>query len=202
VPPDDVLPDDVPPDDLFQDAAWDRPAIRNRLTSVLLIAVLVVGGFTGGIVFQRQRGGVGATTGGLSAAGLPGGGAFPSGGFPGGGFPAGGFPGGGQGLPGSGSDASANASGSSTDSRGGGRSTGADSAAVPVVVGTVTSVRSASIIVQNFAGKNITVQVPNTAKVTTSGLTGLGAGATVTVAGTAAADGSVTATAITVTSSK
>jgi len=195
VPPDDAPPDDLPPDDLLLDAAWDRPAIRNRLTSVLLIAVLVVSGFAGGIAFQRQRGGAASTTAGLPTAGLPGGGAFPGGAFPSG------FPGGAQNLPGSGSGASANPSGGSGSPLGGGRSTGADQASPPVVVGTVTAVRSASITVQNFAGKNVTVQVPGTAKVTTPGLTGLSAGATVAVAGTAAADGTVTATAITVTSS-
>ena len=195
VPPDDAPPDDLPPDDLLLDAAWDRPAIRNRLTSVLLVAVLVVCGFAGGIAFQRQRGAAAPTAGGLPTAGLPGGGAFPGGAFPSG------FPGGAQNLPGSGSGVSADASGTSGNPLGGGRSTGADQTSPPVVVGTVTAVRSTSVTVQNFAGKNVTVQVPSTAKVTTTGLTGLSAGATVAVAGTAAADGTVTATAITVTSS-
>jgi len=189
-------PDELPPDDLLLDPAWERPAIRNRLTSVLLIAVLVVGGFAGGIAVQRQRGGTGTTTGGLPTAGrlpggLPGGGAFPGGG---------GFPGGAPSLPGGGSGAAANGSGASTNPLGGG-SAGAGAASAPVVVGRVTSIRSASITVRNFAGKNVTVQVPGTAKVTTSGLAGLAAGATVAVAGTTAADGTVTATAITVTAS-
>jgi hypothetical protein len=49
----------------------------------------------------------------------------------------------------------------------------------------------------NFAGKAITVTVPPTATVTTSGLGGLKPGAPVAVAGTANPDGSVTATSIT-----
>ena len=199
VPQDDLVQDDLVQDDLLRDAAWDRPPVRNRLTTVLLVAVLVVGGFTGGIAFQRQRGGDSRTAGGFPTAGaLPGGGAFPSGGA----FPGGGFPGGAQSLPGSASGASAGASGASTNPLGGGTSTAADLGSAPVVVGTIASVRTASITVQNFAGKNVTVQVPSTAKVTTSGLVGLAAGSTVAVVGTAAADGTVTATAITVTASK
>jgi hypothetical protein len=49
----------------------------------------------------------------------------------------------------------------------------------------------------NFAGKTITVTVPPTVTVTTSGLAGLKPGAPASVTGTANPDGSVTATSIT-----
>jgi hypothetical protein len=49
----------------------------------------------------------------------------------------------------------------------------------------------------NFAGKTITVTVPPTATVTTSGLAGLKPGAPASVTGTTNPDGSVTATSIT-----
>ncbi len=50
---------------------------------------------------------------------------------------------------------------------------------------------------QRTGGAPATVLVPQTATVTTSGLTGLAAGAPVTVEGTRGADGTVTATAVT-----
>ena len=156
--------------DLFGDEQWDRPPRTNRLTRVLLMAILVVAGFGGGVLVQKHAG---SSSGSASS--------FPSG------FPTGGFsPGaGGFGDPAAGGGTSAAASGS-----------GAVSSQAPVVVGTVKSVSGTTVLVANFAGTVVTVTVPATATVTTPGLTPLAAGETVSVSGAKQADGSVVATAI------
>ena len=74
---------------------------------------------------------------------------------------------------------------------------GGPGGASPVAVGTVTSINGNTLTLTNFAGKAITVTVPPTATVTTSGLGGLKPGAPVAVAGTANPDGSFTAISIT-----
>jgi len=156
--------------DLFGDEQWDRPPRTNRLTRVLLVAILVVAGFGGGVLVQKHAG---SSSGSASS--------FPSG------FPTGGFsPGaGGFGGPAAGAGTSAAAGGS-----------GAASSQAPVVVGTVKSVSGTTVLVANFAGTVVTVTVPATATVTTPGLTPLAAGETVSVSGAKKADGSVVATAI------
>ena len=156
--------------DLFGDEQWDRPPRTNRLTRVLLMAILVVAGFGGGVLVQKHAG---SSSGSASS--------FPSG------FPTGGFsPGaGGFGDPAAGGGTSAAAGGS-----------GAVSSQAPVVVGTVKSVSGTTVLVANFAGTVVTVTVPATATVTTPGLTPLAAGETVSVSGAKKADGSVVATAI------
>lgn len=156
--------------DLFGDEQWDRPPRTNRLTRVLLVAILVVAGFGGGVLVQKHAG---SSSG--SASSLPSG--FAAGGFSPG---AGGF-----GDPAAGGGTSAAAGGS-----------GAASSQAPVVVGTVKSVSGTTVLVTNFAGTVVTVTVPATATVTTPGLTPLAAGATVSVSGAKQADGSVVATAI------
>lgn len=75
--------------DLFGDEQWDRPPRTNRLTRVLLMAILVVAGFGGGVLVQKHAG---SSSGSVSS--------FPSG------FPAGGF------SPGAGGGTSAAAGGS------------------------------------------------------------------------------------------
>jgi hypothetical protein len=61
----------------------------------------------------------------------------------------------------------------------------------------VVSVSSGGLVVKNFAGAMVTVHVGVGVPVTTSGLGGLKAGASVSVTGTKAGDGSVTATSVT-----
>lgn len=75
--------------DLFGDEQWDRPPRTNRLTRVLLVAILVVAGFGGGVLVQKHAG---SSSGSASS--------FPSG------FPTGGF------SPGAGGGTSAAAGGS------------------------------------------------------------------------------------------
>ncbi len=156
--------------DLFGDEQWDRPPRTNRLTRVLLVAILVVAGFGGGVLVQKHAG---SSSGSASS--------FPSG------FPTGGFsPGaGGFGGPAAGAGTSTAAAGS-----------GAASSQAPVVVGTVKSVSGTTVLVANFAGTVVKVTVPATATVTTPGLTPLAVGETVSVSGAKKADGSVVATAI------
>ncbi|HEY6423312.1 MAG TPA: hypothetical protein VIY28_08745 [Pseudonocardiaceae bacterium] len=72
--------------------------------------------------------------------------------------------------------------------------TGAD---VPVVVGTIESISGTTVKVTNSAGSVITVTVPPTATVTTTGPAGLTVGEQVSVVGTKTADTAVTATALT-----
>ena len=59
------------------------------------------------------------------------------------------------------------------------------------------SISGTTLTITNFAGTVVTVTVPPTATVTTSGLGGLAVGATVSVAGTPNPDGTVTATSVT-----
>lgn len=81
--------DDENGGDLFGDEQWDRPPRTNRLTRVLLVAILVVAGFGGGVLVQKHAG---SSSGSASS--------FPSG------FPTGGF------SPGAGGGTSAAAGGS------------------------------------------------------------------------------------------
>jgi len=170
-------PDDGDPGDpeLFVDEQWDRPPRSNRLTRMLLVAILVVAGFGGGVLLQKKHDA--GSTSSTSASGLPAG-------FSRGAGARGGL---GTGLGGTGTGAS---------SPGGVTGSGA-ATTVPVVVGTVQAVSGTTLTVQNFAGTVVTVTVPATATVTTSGLTPLSAGTTVSVSGVKQPDGSVVASAIT-----
>jgi hypothetical protein len=157
-------------DDLF--AGWEPQRRVTRLTVVLAACLLVVAGFAvGAVVAKRATSGTTATAAGLAGAG----GAAAREGFGGFGGGAGGFRGGGT-------------TGAGTT---GGAGTGS-----PVVVGTVASVAANRITVTNFAGKTVVVRVPPRTPVTTPGLGGLKKGQTVSVEGTRASDGSVTATAV------
>ena len=168
------------------DAEWDRPRWTNRLTWVLVAAVAAALAFAGGLLIERQYDTTVLTAartstragGGLAVAGLGGarpvaGGRAASGGAAGGGAAGGGAAGGGAG------------------------SGGAAGGAPPTAVGTVAAVNVDRLTLTNFAGKTITVAVPPTTTVTTSGLAGLKPGAPVAVTGTTNPDGSITATSIT-----
>jgi len=67
----------------------------------------------------------------------------------------------------------------------------------PVVTGTVRTVDTDAIEVTDSTGAIVRVFVPKTATVTTPGLGGLAFGNPVSVTGTKAVDGSVTATSVT-----
>jgi hypothetical protein len=220
-------------------ADWDRPRWTNRLTWVLVAAVVASLAFAGGLLVERQydstlvagsRGGARATTGGLglpgvgggargggarsaatgaggrggAGAGAAGGGAGAGGGAASGGSgsaaggAAGAGAGGGADAAAAGGDAAAGTAGAGARAAGG-DAAGGDAAGgdAPIAVGTLASVAADRLTLTNFAGKTITVAVPPTTTVTTSGLAGLKPGAPVSVTGTANPDGSVTATSVT-----
>jgi hypothetical protein len=154
-------------DDLFAED-WDKPRRTNRLTGVLVALIVAALAFTGGVTVQKahDKGLVAA-----SATRARGAGAGSTGGTAAGGTAPGGT------AP-------------------GGRTGGAGGTASPVAIGTVKSISGSTLTLTNFSGTVVTVTVPPTATVTTDGLGGLVAGMTVAVAGTTAADGTVTATSI------
>jgi hypothetical protein len=148
-----------PDDDLF-DESWQAPKRTNRLTAVLVVALLVVGGFVGGVLAQKHHdSGIVAATAGVRRAGAGLTGAR-----------------GGAAGPGEAGDAGTEA---------------------PVVTGTVRTVDTDAIEVTDSTGAIVRVFVPKTATVTTPGLGGLAFGNPVSVTGTKAVDGSVTATSVT-----
>ncbi len=198
-------------DDL--DLLAERPK-PGKLTYVLigLIAAGLV--FMGGVWAQKHFGSSTAARGGFAAAAGTGraGGAegFGAGGFgtgtrrSGEGFGAGGFTGGGAagGFGGGTGAAAGTGTGAGPGAAGG---TGGTASAVPVVVGTVTRISGTTMVVKNLGGKSVTVKVPTTATISIkvgSSLAGAGLkkGATVSVAGSTAASGEVTATSVSVTS--
>jgi hypothetical protein len=165
-------------DDLFdQDESWDGPPRTNRLTVVLVVALLVVAGFVGGVVAQKHHdAGLSSTAAALrNRAGGAGG--------------------------------TRNGSGTGATDRGreGGAGPTSDSAApaapvdpgAPVVVGTVAAIAGSTVTVTDTAGTEVTVVVPPTAPVTTPGLGGLTVGAPVSVTGSRSAAGTVTAATLT-----
>lgn len=174
----------------------------SRTTALLIVGILAAVAFIGGVVVQKNYGGTsaggaaGAAAGGF--AGRAGGNAAGYGGFGG----AGGFPGGEQaGGAAPGGAAAGGAAGGGT--AGGGTAGGTTAAATPVVVGTVAKMSGSSLTVKNLGGKSVNVKIPEGATITLVAgktLTTLKTGATVSVAGTTAADGTVTATSVTVRS--
>jgi hypothetical protein len=197
-------------DDLY-DREWDKPRRANRWTAVLVAGILGCGAFIGGVLVQknhdegltsgaagvvaalRNRTGSGTAAGGYGAAGGFGaaGGYGAAGGFGGGGT-AGARAGTGAGT---GSGGGIGQGGSGTGTGQGGDTAGA-AAGVPVAVGTLQTISGTTLTLKNFADAVITVHVPATATVTTPGLTGLRPGMSVSVSGTKAADGTVTATSV------
>jgi hypothetical protein len=167
------IADDEDPEDFL-------PPPRTRLgkaTLVLSAIVLIGGGFLIGVAVQKHHGTSTSTAAprfGNFARG-EGAGAFANtGNFPN--FGAGGT------AP------------SGTGSTGSGTST---ATGVPAVIGTITKVTGDTIVVKNFAGKEMTVKLTSTTAVSNANPTsGLKAGETVTVRGTTASNGTVTATAV------
>ncbi|HET9653947.1 MAG TPA: hypothetical protein VFP72_01235 [Kineosporiaceae bacterium] len=203
--PADAVVDPVPDGDLdLLGPAWTPQRRINRLTLVLTAGLVAALGFAGGVLVQKQHD---AGLAGPSAAGAAGrtfrGGAggqgFGGQGFGGQGGGAGqGFGGNGSGTVGSGAQGpggsrGAAGSGPSGADAGGGSGT---AAGAPVVVGKVVSVAAGTVVVENFAGTRVTVHVGATTPVTAPGVTGLQVGATVSVTGDKAADGSVNATSV------
>jgi hypothetical protein len=153
-----------------------------KMTTLLIAGILAVVAFGGGVVVQKHYG--------SSSSGTAAGGFSQRAGAAGG---AGGFPGGTGGTGG------VTLGGGST--AGGG--TGDTSASTtPAVVGTVVKVSGTTVTVKNFAGKTVKVTVPASTAISLSSalkLTGLKAGTSISIVGTTAADGSVTASAVTAT---
>ncbi len=141
------------------------------LTGTLLAGLLAAGTFAGGVLAQKShdRGLLaGATVGRAGRAAA----------FAGGGVAGGGLGGGASG--------------------GGARSDAA--AAGPVVIGTVVSSTATSLVVKNFAGRTVTVSLSEGTAVTRSTAVAPAAlrpGTAVSITGTTAPNGSVTATAVT-----
>ena len=190
-----------PDADLF-DESWQAPKRTNRLTAMLVVALLVVAGFSGGVLVQKHHdvglAAAAAGTGARRAFGQGGGG---SGGGGGGGRGQGGTstvaPGAGGGSRGCRGRGRRRGGGGRGDA--GGAGAGADTgAAPPVVVGTVRTVDDGAIEVTDPNGAVVRVFVPSTATVTTFGLAGLAFNTPVSVAGTKEVDGSVEATSVTV----
>lgn len=170
--------------------AWAPPPRANRWTVLLAGGLVAALGFGAGVLVQKNHdaGLVGSSAGAGAAAR-----AFARANGFGGAGGAGGAQGGFGGMPGVSGGRDGQVGGPGAGSGGG---PGAASG-TPVVVGTVVSVGAGTLVVQNFAGTKVSVTVPEGTPVTTAGLAGLKAGATVSVTGTKAADGSVTATSVT-----
>jgi hypothetical protein len=150
-----------------------------KLTITLAAGILVAAAFVGGVLVQKHYG-TAATPAASSRFNrqLAGFGGGAGGGGGGGGF-------GGYGNLGAGG------------ATGGGAAAAADT---PAVVGQVVKVSGTTVTVKNFAGKTFTVKVPAGTTISLSSslsLTGLKAGTSVSVVGKTAADGSITASAVT-----
>lgn len=163
------------PDD-FDDDFDAAPGRRvPRLTMLLLAAVLVAVGFTGGVLLQKHA--VADTT----ATGIPSFGA---------GFPSGAFPGAGGGQP--------PGAGASTTA---GSSNGTASAAgTPVVIGTVARVDGTTVMVKDFGGKEHKVTTTSDTTITESASVAasqLKPGQSVRVDGSKKSDGTIVATTVT-----
>jgi hypothetical protein len=169
------------------DQVWTPPRQFSRLTVILAAGVVAALAFGGGVLVQKRHdtGLAGASNSGAAAAARQ----FARANGFGGTGATGGF---GAGAPGTGGAAGSGAAGSGGTGSGG---TGSASG-TPVVVGTVVSVGQGTLVVQNFAGAKVSVHVPAGTPVTAASLTGLRAGMTVSVIGTKAADGTVTATSV------
>lgn len=174
-------------EDLLDDE-WERPRRTNRLTWILLAAIVAALAFAGGVAVQKAHDTalVGSVTTRARAAG--------------------GF-GGGTGTGGQGRNGAAGTGQGSGAGQGGGTGagTGGDAggagsagAGTPVAVGTIKTVSGQTLTLTDFGGTVVTVHIPATATVTTVGLNPPAVGSPVSVMGTKAPDGSVTAVAITV----
>jgi hypothetical protein len=165
----------------FEDDDLDITALPARrhvpaVTRLLLVGILAAAAFGGGVLVQKQH-----DAGLTSASGVPDftsllGGGLPTGANGGGGRPA--------------------ASSAPATGGGGGSSTGDG----PVLVGTVESISGSDLTVKDFGGTSHVVHATAATTLTVVGADWSGSlvkGATVSINGTKAADGSVTATAVT-----
>lgn len=183
---DEVPPADADRDEGFLDDEWERPRRANRLTWILLAAIVAALAFAGGVTVQKSHDATlfGAVATRARAATGTGAGT------------------GGQGR----SDAAGTGQGGGTgQGAGAGSGTGGDTsgagsadATTPVAVGTITSVSGQTLTLTDFGGTVITVHIPATATVTTVGLNPPAVGSPVSIVGTKAPDGSVTAGSVTV----
>jgi len=157
----------------MEDADFAELPPRRRvplLTKGLIVGILMVVAFGGGVVIQKQHDASSAST---------------STGFPSlsGGIPAGAGAGTGSGGAGN-----------------GGASGGSAAASGPVVVGTVVGVAGNDVTVKDLGGSSHVVHVSATTGLATSSVdwsTSLKPGTTVSVNGTKADDGTITATTVT-----
>jgi hypothetical protein len=172
------------PDDPYDEDITEIPPHRRLplLTACLLASIALGLAFTGGVVVQKRHDSGSTTTASGFPSGMPG--------FPGG---SGGIPNGMSGFPGMGS-----AAGSGTGTGGNtGASEGASSG--PVLIGTVVKVDSTNVTVKDLSGKTYVVRTTTSTTVTRSTstpLTGLKTGDTVSVEGTKSGQ-NVSATAVT-----
>lgn len=159
-----------------------------KLTAVLVALLVAGGGFLAGVQVQKHQ-----TTPAASAASAFArrgtGAAAGEGGFTGFGGGAGGT---GRGTGGTGGTGTGGTGTGGTGSGGAGSTT-----SIPAVIGQIVSVNGDTVVVKNLGGKLITVKLSGTTTVTqVSTVAALKAGQNVTVAGTTAADGTVTATSV------
>ncbi len=200
-------------DDSFLDDEDYLPQERTgpgRLTVALVAALVLAVGVLGGVWVQKQLGtsasasaggfGAGARTGAGtgSGTGQRGYGGTGTGGT-GAGAGAGGAAQGGTGQGGAPAGDTSGGTGTSDGTRTSGGTGGTGAAAIPALVGTVTSASRKSLVVTDLGGTRHTVTLSATTTVTTPYAHGaLKTGDTVAVAGRAGADGAVTATGLTV----
>jgi hypothetical protein len=164
----------------------DRRLRPGGFTLALLSGIVLVLAFGAGVLVQKHDGATGSAA---QSAGLGGSAPAAGSGFPGGSGAPGGY---GAAGAGSGSAGSPGAQG-----------TASGQSAAPVVVGTVTAISGTRLTVKNFAGTSVTVKVPAGAAITLvagARLTALAPGVSVSVTGTKASDGTVTASTVTVRS--
>lgn len=143
-----------------------------RITKLLLVGILIAAALSGGVMIQKNFGASSAS----SPSGFP---TFANG------IPAG-FPSG--------------AGGGGGGAGNGGSGQGSTAASGPVVVGTVVSISGEDVTVKDLGGAMHVVHVTATTGLATAGVdwaTSLKPGSTVSVNGTKADDGSVTATTVT-----
>ncbi|GIF22057.1 hypothetical protein BJ973_002384 [Actinoplanes tereljensis] len=144
----------------------------NRATPTLLCAFLLAGGFLGGVAVQKHWGKASSAATATSSTTRTGGGM--SGQMPGGagasGFPGGGF----------------------------GGNTGGNASAGNATTGTIKSITTTALTMTTAAGKTVTVKIADSTKIQqTTTLAKLKAGQSLSVQGTTATDGAITATTLT-----
>jgi preprotein translocase subunit SecG len=177
-------PEDEDDEDLDLPGRWSGRPRFGRLTVTLAAGIVAVAAFAGGVLIQKRHDAGLTASAGTGAAGRvfgPGGFAVP--GTAGSGTAGSGTAGSGSAVPG----------GAGQGSTAAGRASGEQA---PVVVGTVVSAKGTALLVKNFGGALVKVNVPAGTPVTVPGLVAPSPGMSVAVTGTKAADGSVTASGV------